>query len=204
MSIKSKEFIITLIFFIGLLSFQYSYGYVKSQRLYSKNSAHADNNLNTSSTTNKDTEKKSNSSVNKNISEEKQVKNHTKEDRQATLSISPNNKQPSRGGNISNTIDINLTFYTSLPEENGGHEGINCSGKKLTPGTVANNVLPLGTRIYTEEFGTLTVEDRGGDNFNTIHRLDVYVPRKAGESIADYKTRVINMGIVKVKGYIAN
>lgn len=114
-----------------------------------------------------------------------------------------NKKSLSRGGsNINNEVEITLTFYTSLAEENGGFSGINCSGKKLTPGTVANNVLPLGTKIYTKEFGTLTVADRGGNNFDTIHRLDVYIPREEGESDKDYLTRVNDMGKVKVKGYI--
>lgn len=114
-----------------------------------------------------------------------------------------NKKSLSRGGsNINNEVEITLTFYTSLAEENGGFSGINCSGKKLTPGTVANNVLPLGTKIYTKEFGTLTVADRGGNNFDTIHSLDVYIPREEGESDKDYLTRVNDMGKVKVKGYI--
>lgn len=118
----------------------------------------------------------------------------------------PSNKsQLSRGGSLSNLgteTDITLTFYTSLSEENGGYTDINCTGAKLTPGTVANNVLPLGTKIYTNEFGTLTVLDRGGDNFDTIHRLDVFIPRNDEESDWAYKKRVNDMGKVKVKGYI--
>ncbi|WML34164.1 3D domain-containing protein [Clostridium sp. OS1-26] len=92
-------------------------------------------------------------------------------------------KQLSRGSSLGvNSLgyetDITLTFYTSLAEENGGYADITCTGGKLTPGMVANNVLPLGTEIYTSEFGTLTVSDRGGNNFNTIHRLDVFISRK--------------------------
>lgn len=112
------------------------------------------------------------------------------------------NTQISRGSNLGYNIDIVLTFYTSLAEENGGYRGINCMGQKLIPGMVANNVLPLGTEIYTSEFGTLTVSDRGGNNFNTIHRLDVYIPRNNGESDSDYLKRVNDMGKVKVNGYI--
>ncbi|WP_411682321.1 hypothetical protein [Clostridium thailandense] len=110
--------------------------------------------------------------------------------------------QLSRGSNLGYEIDIVLTFYTSLAEENGGYRDINCLGQKLTPGMVANNVLPLGTEIHTNEFGTLTVSDRGGNNFNTIHRLDVYIPRNNGESDSDYLKRVNDMGKVKVNGYI--
>lgn len=113
-----------------------------------------------------------------------------------------NEKQLSRGGNLGYETDITLTFYTSLAEENSGYVGINCTGGKLIPGMVANNVLPLGTKIYTSEFGTLTVADRGGNNFDTIHRLDVFIARNIGESDRDYKKRVNNMGKVKVKGYI--
>lgn len=119
-----------------------------------------------------------------------------------------NKKQLSRGGSLETNslgdeIDIVLTFYTSLAEENGGYAGINCTGGKLTPGMVANNVLPLGTEIYTSEFGTLTVADRGGNNFDTIHRLDVFIARNDGESDWEYKKRVNNMGKVKIKGYMA-
>lgn len=119
-----------------------------------------------------------------------------------------NKKQLSRGGSLETNslgdeIDIVLTFYTSLAEENGGYTGITCTGGKLTPGIVANNVLPLGTEIYTNEFGTLTVADRGGNNFDTIHRLDVFIARNDGESDWEYKKRVNDMGKVKIKGYIA-
>lgn len=119
-----------------------------------------------------------------------------------------NKKQLSRGGSLEvnslgDEIDIVLTFYTSLAEENGGYAGITCTGGKLTPGMVANNILPLGTEIYTSEFGTLTVSDRGGNNFNTIHRLDVFIARNDGESDWQYKKRVNDMGKVKIKGYVA-
>lgn len=119
-----------------------------------------------------------------------------------------NKKQLSRGGSLGTNslgdeIDIVLTFYTSLAEENGGYAGINCTGGKLTPGMVANNVLPLGTVIDTNEFGTLTVADRGGNNFDTIHRLDVFIARNDGESDWEYKKRVNDMGKVKIKGYMA-
>lgn len=138
-----------------------------------------------------------------NTVEEANAKNNQDNSQQIAINKTHIDKQLSRGGSINNEIDITLTFYSSLGVENGGFTGINCSGKKLTPGTVANNVLPLGTKIYTEEFGTLTVSDRGGDNFNTIHRLDVYVPRERGESDRDYLRRVNAMGRVKVKGYIS-
>jgi 3D (Asp-Asp-Asp) domain-containing protein len=112
----------------------------------------------------------------------------------------PKNNNLSRGGNIREEMFI-LTFYTSLNEENG-YGPITCSGNKLRDGIVANNILPQGTKIITKEFGELIVADRGGDNFDTMHRLDVFMPRHKGEGDYQYKKRVNAMGIVKVKGYI--
>ena len=99
-------------------------------------------------------------------------------------------------------ITFELTFYTNLASENSKYGGITCTGAKLRDGMVANNVLPLGTEIRLKGYGTVTVSDRGGKNFNKMHRLDVYVPRQDGESNSEYYKRVNNMGRVKVKGYI--
>ena len=98
-------------------------------------------------------------------------------------------------------IEFELTFYTSLPSENGGYT-VTCLGEELKYGMVANNVLDLGTKIYLEGWGTFTNSDRGGSNFNTIHRLDVLIERNYGESDSEYLKRVNNMGRVKVMGYI--
>lgn len=169
-----------------------------SKNIQNKNELHKaisskDNNLNSQSNLNKDANQVKQSSEAPKVSE--------KNNQQANNNENVNN-QLSRGNSLGYETDIVLTFYTSLEEENGGYKGINCLGKKLTPGMVANNVLPLGTEIYTNEFGTLTVYDRGGNNFDTIHRLDVYIPRNDGENDREYLKRVNNMGKVKVKGYI--
>jgi 3D (Asp-Asp-Asp) domain-containing protein len=128
---------------------------------------------------------------------------------QFVLSIEENKKREreksekkslSRGGTIQEEMFV-LTFYTSLNEENG-YGPITCGGSRLRDGIVANNVLSQGTVIMTKEYGELIVADRGGDNFNVRHRLDVFVPRNKGESDYQYKKRVNAMGIVKVKGYI--
>lgn len=94
-----------------------------------------------------------------------------------------------------------LTFYTSLDCENG-YGAITCRGQKLQDGIVANNVLPLGTKIQLENIGEVVVSDRGGADFNSSNRLDVFVPRRHGESESHYYNRVNNMGRVKVKGTI--
>ena len=68
-------------------------------------------------------------------------------------------------------IEATLTFYTSLNCENG-YGPITCTGAKLQEGIVANNMDSLGTSIHFENFGTYTVADRGGDNFNTYTNFD--------------------------------
>lgn len=95
-----------------------------------------------------------------------------------------------------------LTFYTSLDCENG-YGAITCEGDSLQQGGVASNVYDLGTKIYLEGYGETIVNDRGGSNFNSSNRLDVFIEREYGESDYEYKQRVSKMGIVTVKGYIA-
>lgn len=98
-------------------------------------------------------------------------------------------------------MTFKLTFYTDLPEDNGGWT-ITATGDKLTYGVVANNVFPFYTKIYLEGYGTMTVKDRGGSNFNTRSRLDVFIPRKSGESNTTYRNRVYSMGIRTVQGRV--
>ena len=102
--------------------------------------------------------------------------------------------------NLGRVQDFVLTFYTSLPEENGGYT-VTCQGKKLKNGMVASNIYPLGTKIRING-KIFTVSDRGGKNFNHSNRLDVLVERNSGESNSEYLKRVNNLGKVKVTGYI--
>ena len=102
--------------------------------------------------------------------------------------------------NLGRAQDFVLTFYTSLPEENGGYT-VTCQGKKLKNGMVASNVYPLGTKIRING-KIFTVSDRGGKNFNHSNRLDVLVEKNSGESNSEYLKRVNNLGKVKVTGYI--
>lgn len=96
-----------------------------------------------------------------------------------------------------------LTFYTSLESENSSAGAVTCQNKPLTPGGVANNVIPQNTKIYLEGYGQVTVNDRGSDKyFGVDNRLDVYVPREPGESDRQYCRRVNDYGIQKVQGYI--
>lgn len=96
-----------------------------------------------------------------------------------------------------------LTFYTSLESENSSAGAVTCQNKPLTPGGVANNVIPQNSKIYLEGYGQVTVNDRGSDKyFGVDNRLDVYIPREPGESDRQYSRRVTNYGIQKVQGYI--
>ena len=98
-------------------------------------------------------------------------------------------------------VDFILTFYTSLPCENGGYT-TTAWGEPLTYGVVASNVYSKGTTIYLEGYGQSVVADRGGSNFDNYNRLDVFIPKKEGESESQYYERVNALGVVKTKGYV--
>lgn len=97
-------------------------------------------------------------------------------------------------------VDFILSFYTNLPEENGGHT-VTCTGQPLQYGVVASNVYPIGTKVYLEGYGLFTVADKGGNHFDNYNRLDVLIPPKY-DGEPNYKERVNNMGKPHVKGYI--
>ncbi len=102
-------------------------------------------------------------------------------------------------------INFSLTFYSSLPIENGGYTTMACGGKITDVKKViyvANNVYPCGTKIYLEGYGIMTVKDRGGKSFDSKTRLDVLIPRNPGESDKAYFKRVDDMGRPTVKGYL--
>lgn len=101
----------------------------------------------------------------------------------------------SRGRSIRDTaITMTLTFYGDGADENGGYAGMNAYNQKLTAGTVASNVYPRGTKFSTPDGQILTVNDTGGKAFKSYNRLDVFVPRKPGESNTAYKKRINNLG----------
>ncbi|OCA99291.1 3D domain-containing protein [Clostridium beijerinckii] len=99
--------------------------------------------------------------------------------------------------------DFILTFYTSLDSENSSAGPVTCQNKPLTPGGVANNVIPLNTQIYLDGYGQVTVNDKGSDKyFGVDNRLDVFVQREPGENDHDYFRRVNSYGVQRVRGYI--
>ncbi|BCZ47805.1 hypothetical protein psyc5s11_38720 [Clostridium gelidum] len=96
-----------------------------------------------------------------------------------------------------------LTFYTSLESENSSAGAVTCQNKPLSPGGVANNVIPQNTKIYLESYGLVIVNDKGSDKyFGVDNRLDVFIAREPGESDTQYSHRVNSYGVQKVQGYI--
>lgn len=91
-------------------------------------------------------------------------------------------------------VTMTLSFYGDGDEENGGYGGITAYGESLRAGIVASNVHPRGTQF--EYNGQIyTVGDKGGaSHFNNPNRLDVFVPRQAGESKDAYDRRISNLG----------
>ena len=113
------------------------------------------------------------------------------------------------GGSTSNVVKpttannkkFTVTYYTDLPSENGGYT-TNAYGQKLQKGMVASNYYKKGTKIYLDGIGEVTVADKGGSAFNKDNRLDIFVPRNAGESDSAYLKRVNAMGKKTVNGSI--
>lgn len=123
------------------------------------------------------------------------------------------NQSVSRGSNVGRSANvtktasagtprqITLTFYGEGAEENGGYAGIDAQGNRLVAGTVASNYYKFGTKISFNG-QTFTVRDRGGSNFAGPNRLDVFVPRRSGESKSSYDKRISNYGKKTVTAYV--
>lgn len=114
----------------------------------------------------------------------------------ATASTSNSLARPSVSNNTTSTtskgtpIKITMTFYGSNID---GMSDMTASGKKVTQGCVASNYYPFGTKF--EYNGQIyTVMDRGGKGLNGPNNLDIYVPRKAGESDSQYRARLYQLG----------
>lgn len=106
-------------------------------------------------------------------------------------------------------INLEISFYTSLIEENGTN-GLDANGNPLEWGTLAipRNV-PMGTKFEIEGYKDTIFVGRDVGNPNNIrikedgtYRVDMFIPKKQGETNAQYKKRVNNYGKVKRKGKI--
>lgn len=105
----------------------------------------------------------------------------------------------SRGATSRGTpITLKLSFYGDGADENGGYAGMDAQSGKLRAGTVASNVYPFGTQFYING-QIFTVRDRGGSHFDSPDRIDVFVPRRNGETKEEYKRRIREYGRKEVK-----
>ncbi|HCC59705.1 MAG: hypothetical protein A2402_02825 [Candidatus Staskawiczbacteria bacterium RIFOXYC1_FULL_37_43] len=81
---------------------------------------------------------------------------------------------------IVKTIKVVVTAYSSCPEETDDTPFITASGKSVADGVVANNLLPLGTKIRIPElYGdkVFVVEDRMNSKKSDYH-VDIWLPSK--------------------------
>lgn len=108
----------------------------------------------------------------------------------------PSNPYP---GYTKMTFDV--TFYTDIPWMNSGYV-TTATGKKPAYGMLATNAWPFGTVIEIPGWGTFVVEDRGGSSLNTKDRLDMFIPRRAGETDNQYINRLLVMGRQYLTGYV--
>jgi len=77
-------------------------------------------------------------------------------------------------------IDVVITAYSSTPEETDDTPFITASGKTVADGIIANNMLPLGTKVRIPDlFGdkVFVVEDRMNKRMGD-HRFDIWLPSK--------------------------
>lgn len=94
-----------------------------------------------------------------------------------------------------------FSFYTSLPEHNGGYT-TTALGTPLRYGVLASNYWALRSKVILPGWGDFTVEDRGGSNFDSKYRMDMLIPRQAGETDYQYTSRIWAMGLQEISGYI--
>jgi len=94
--------------------------------------------------------------------------------------ISANSVVTPNSGKISARVAyVNITGYTSAPEETDDSPFITASGNHVHPGVVAANWLPLGAKVQIPElFGNqvFVVEDRMNKKYDD--RLDIWFPDK--------------------------
>lgn len=77
-------------------------------------------------------------------------------------------------------ISVVITAYSSTPEETDDTPFITASGKTVADGIIANNMLPLGTKVRIPElYGdkVFTVEDRMNKRKSDYH-FDIWFPSK--------------------------
>jgi flagellum-specific peptidoglycan hydrolase FlgJ/N-acetylmuramoyl-L-alanine amidase CwlA len=122
----------------------------------------------------------------------------------AKLTEANNNSGSGTGDvDLSNATEMSmdLSFYTGEASEGGSESA---SGKALEYGMCASNDYPFGTRFYFKGINglddrTFTVEDRGGSDFDSSSRLDIYVGNDS-----DAKAKADTLGRQTVTAYKLN
>jgi len=81
---------------------------------------------------------------------------------------------------VAKTIKVVITAYSSTPEETDETPFITASGKSVSDGIIANNMLPLGTKIRIPSlYGSkvFVVEDRMNRRKSDYH-IDIWMASK--------------------------
>ena len=114
-------------------------------------------------------------------------------------------------------INVVVSYYTGVDDENGGYEGMNALGGRLTETSIAiprpreNSLVKYGTIIEFDDLGESYMNDYNGKHLTRIaddcgnvkhiriredgvYRMDIYCPRFKNESISEYKKRVTSYG----------
>jgi 3D (Asp-Asp-Asp) domain-containing protein len=89
-------------------------------------------------------------------------------------------KAANEAKNVSKTIKVVITAYSSSPEETDDTPFITASGKYVGDGIIANNMLAFGTKVRIPElYGdkVFTVEDRMNKRKSDYH-IDIWMPEK--------------------------
>lgn len=79
------------------------------------------------------------------------------------------------------TIKVVVTAYSSTPDQTDDTPFITASGKHVADGIVANNMLPMGTKIRIPSlYGdkVFVIEDRMNKRMSNYH-IDVWMPERA-------------------------
>lgn len=96
----------------------------------------------------------------------------------ATYIAKENNQSTDK---IVEKIKVVITAYSSTPEETDDTPFITASGKQVADGIIANNMLPLGTKVKIPElYGDkiFVVEDRMNKRKSDYH-FDIWFPTKS-------------------------
>ena len=125
------------------------------------------------------------------------------------------------------SIEVVVSYYTSLAGENGGYAGLNAIGGELSETSIAiprpnsNSLIQYGTVIEFDDLGEAYMEDYNGNHLTRVaddtgnpnhiyikgdgtYRVDVFCPRLKGESDSEYKQRVLKYGKHRTTARVIN